>query len=234
VSKVRETIYEITYVGPESEPNTEITDGYYISLQFASGTSTDEYIAAQDTARGRGTTTLGERTVATYTSESALSGEDVPHVVFTPEASTSTVVDIAYQTFADTDGTYRNEVMAIIRSLTFSETGPASQISVDRPEPGVSVSSPIVLSGEARGNWFFEADAPVVVTDWDGRIIGEGFISAEGEWMTESFVPFSGSVTYDWDRETAVSASGTVIFRRANPSGLPVSDAAIEIPVVLE
>jgi len=106
-------------------------------------------------------------------------------------------------------------------------------INISSPDAAASVGNPIELSGEARGQWYFEASAPVVVVDWDGRIIGESFVTAEDDWMTEDFVSFSGSIAYDLP-DDSYSASGTVIFRRANPSGLPENDAAVEVPVVLK
>lgn len=106
-------------------------------------------------------------------------------------------------------------------------------INLAQPLPGTKIQSPVEISGTARGSWFFEADAPVMVVDWDGRIIGEGFISAEGDWMTTDFVPFSGTVSFTVDSER-YSDRGTLILQQANPSGLPENDAAIEIPVILE
>jgi hypothetical protein len=72
----------------------------------------------------------------------------------------------------------------------------------------------------------------VVLTDWDGRIIAEGFIQTEGEWMTEEFVPFSGTLEFNPPSDTGPhSARGSLIIRRANPSGQPDNDMAVEIPV---
>ena len=71
-----------------------------------------------------------------------------------------------------------------------------------------------------------------MVVDWDGRIIGEGYVTAEGEWMTEDFVPFSGTIDYTLPVDS-YSASGTIIFHKDNPSGLPEHDAAFEVPVLL-
>jgi len=108
-----------------------------------------------------------------------------------------------------------------------------SLIKIDVPEMGESVASAISVSGQAKGQWFFEASAPVTVTNWNGLIIGEGFIEAEGDWMTEEFVPFNGEIVYLQEPDS-YSATGTVIFMRANPSGLPENDAAVEITVLLE
>jgi hypothetical protein len=106
-------------------------------------------------------------------------------------------------------------------------------IVVNTPLPGSVITSPVTISGEARGPWFFEATFPVVIVDWDGRIIGEGFAEAEGEWMTTDFVPFTGTITFEADPE-AYSASGSIIMQKANPSGLPQHDNALEFPVMLE
>lgn len=93
------------------------------------------------------------------------------------------------------------------------------------------ISSPLVVTGRARGYWFFEASFPVVLTDWDGKIIADGYATAEGEWMTEDFVPFYFTLTFD---KPAYGERGTLILRKDNPSGLPEHDAAVEIPVRFE
>ena len=106
-------------------------------------------------------------------------------------------------------------------------------IEVTSPQAGAEVSSPVEVSGQARGYWFFEATAPVVVTNWDGLILGEGYLEAQGDWMTEEFVPFTGEITYQQTPNT-YSATGTIIFMKANPSGLPEHDEAFEMLVQLE
>jgi hypothetical protein len=69
-------------------------------------------------------------------------------------------------------------------------------IKVQTPLVESLVSSPLNISGEARGNWFFEASFPVVLVDWDGVVVAEGVAEAQGEWMTESFVPFVASLEF--------------------------------------
>ena len=104
-------------------------------------------------------------------------------------------------------------------------------IRLDTPRPNQTVTSPLMITGEARGTWFFEGDFPVVLTDWDGRIIGEGFATALGEWMTEEFVPFSAVLEFEFPE---YKNNGTLILRKDNPTGLPENDDALEIPVFLE
>lgn len=105
-----------------------------------------------------------------------------------------------------------------------------NQISVTFPIAGDTVTSPMTVTGEAQGTWFFEGDFPIVVVNWDGLIIGEGYASAVGEWMTEEYVPFSGSVEIDLEN-IGEYHNGTVIFQRDNPSGLPEHDASVEVQV---
>ncbi|NQV88738.1 MAG: hypothetical protein HQ488_00240 [Parcubacteria group bacterium] len=96
------------------------------------------------------------------------------------------------------------------------------------PEENASVASPLALRGEARGNWFFEATFPVVLTDWDGLIIAQGHATALDEWMTESYVPFEASLEFD---APGVYDRGSLILHKSNASGLPEHDNALEITV---
>lgn len=106
-------------------------------------------------------------------------------------------------------------------------------IVIDSPRPNETVSSPMTITGKARGNWFFEASFPIAVTNWDGLIIGEGFATAEGNWMTTEFVPFTATVTYTLPEGTPYNR-GTLILKKDNPSGLPENDDAREIPILFE
>lgn len=105
-------------------------------------------------------------------------------------------------------------------------------IRVETPLPESSIASPLVIEGEARGGWYFEATFPVVLADWDGRIIAEGYAQAQEEWMTEAYVPFQATLTFQAD--TSVSNRGSLILQKANPSGLPEHDDAFEYTVYFE
>lgn len=96
---------------------------------------------------------------------------------------------------------------------------------------GDAVESPLTIMGEARGTWFFEATFPVVVVDWDGRIIGEGYATAQDNWMTEDFVPFEATLTFETPN---LYNRGAIILQKSNPSGLPEYDDALEIPVTFK
>ncbi len=109
----------------------------------------------------------------------------------------------------------------------------ADLIVVDTPLRDATVTSPLTITGKARGTWYFEASFPIVVVDWDGLIIGEGHADAQGDWMTEDFVPFTATVSFTVATDTPYRR-GAVILQKDNPSGLPEHDDALEIPIVLE
>ena len=112
-----------------------------------------------------------------------------------------------------------------------NENEKADLIFLDSPRPNQTIKSPLVVKGQARGFWFFEADFPVVLTDWDGLIIGEGIAVAQEEWMTEEFVPFEAVIEFEIPE---YKNNGTLILRKDNPSGLSEHDDALEIPVFFE
>ena len=109
----------------------------------------------------------------------------------------------------------------------------AGLIRVTSPRPNSTVESPLTITGQARGYWYFEASFPVVLVDWDGKIIAQGIAQAQGEWMTEDFVPFEATLIFVAD-PNAYSNRGALILRKDNPSGLPEYDDALEIPVVIK
>ncbi len=104
-------------------------------------------------------------------------------------------------------------------------------IRVTSPKINETVKSPLVITGVARGSWFFEATFPITLTNWDGLIIAEGYAQADGEWMTSEFVPFTASITYT---KPTFNNRGFLILNKSNASGLPEHDAAIEIPIFFD
>jgi len=101
-------------------------------------------------------------------------------------------------------------------------------IVIYSPLEGSIISSPLHVSGQARGSWFFEASAPLEVLDENGVIIGQKYITAEGDWMTTDFVPFVGEVSFIVPDGVS---SGFVVFRKDNPSGESKFDESVSIPV---
>ena len=100
-------------------------------------------------------------------------------------------------------------------------------IRVTSPKANIVVTSPLMVSGEARGYWFFEASFPVKLLDGGGKEIAVKPVQAQGEWMTEEFVSFAGSLEFT----VPLSATGTIVFQKDNPSGLSEHDDEFRIPI---
>ncbi len=109
----------------------------------------------------------------------------------------------------------------------FAACPESRMIEVDFPKPGDAVSSPLKVTGKARGNWYFEASFPVKLFDGNGKQIAVVPAQAKGEWMTTEFVPFEATLVFSQPG----TASGTLVLKRDNPSGLPQNDASVSIPV---
>ena len=96
------------------------------------------------------------------------------------------------------------------------------------PRPGEEIKSPLTIKGEAKGTWFFEGDFPIILTDWDGKIIAEGYATAKDQWMTEDFVEFEGTLNFE---KPDFGENGFLILKKDNPSDHAEFDDALEIPV---
>ena len=103
-------------------------------------------------------------------------------------------------------------------------------IRVTTPSPNIIVKSPLSISGEARGYWFFEASFPIKVLDGNGTVLGIGIAQATTEWMTEDFVPFSTTIVFN----VPGTRRGTLVLQKDNPSGLPKHDDELRFPIVFE
>ncbi len=111
-----------------------------------------------------------------------------------------------------------------------NELAMIDQIIVNYPRPNNEVEESFLLSGEARGTWFFEAEFPVKLLDEDGNVLFSGPVMTDMDWMTESFVPFQTEIVFN----RPASEKGTLILEKANPSGLEENAAQLEVPVVFK
>jgi hypothetical protein len=102
-----------------------------------------------------------------------------------------------------------------------------SEIKLIAPVANAIVSSPLTIEGEALGNWFFEGSFPVKLIGEDGAVLAQAVATAQGDWMTTSFVPFKAFFNFD----PGSSAIGMIILQRDNPSGLPENDKQFGVPV---
>lgn len=127
--------------------------------------------------------------------------------------------------------TYTEELTEAQRSAMITyKNASADNIIAQTPRPGDVTGKTFVVKGQARGNWFFEASFPVRVLDKDGALIATAVAQAQGEWMTENFVPFQATVS----APANYIGDATLVFERDNPSGLPENDASMLFPITIE
>lgn len=102
------------------------------------------------------------------------------------------------------------------------------QIVIETPQSGVRAQSPLVVSGEAPNNWFFEAVFPTVLVGADGRVIAEAPAEAQSDWTAPGMIRFRAQLVYVITEETPA----TLVLQEDMPTGL-AGQREVRIPVVL-
>jgi len=131
---------------------------------------------------------------------------------------------------ADMADSIKNAVMETPIGDVLDKINPAEKldlIKVDSPLPNQEISSPLSVTGQARGYWFFEASFPVRLLDGNGKEIAIKPAEAQDDWMTEEFVPFKAVLEF----KMPSTDFGTLILEKDNPSGLPEKADELRIPV---
>jgi hypothetical protein len=111
-------------------------------------------------------------------------------------------------------------------SLT-TKKGATDRIRVHVPSAGASVGRPMLIAGESRG-WYFEGSFPVFVLNQNGVKIGSGIAEADGNWMTDDWVPFTGEIDY---APQPAGSKGTIVFQKDNPSDQRELDDSAELQI---
>ena len=127
----------------------------------------------------------------------------------------------------------RSDVERIVQSFTFTQpvktTGTPEPV-VTAPQPDEVVLSPLQVSGQAYGSWYFEASFPIELRDANGNLVAQTIAQAQSDWMVEDFVPFTATLTFSQPQ----TPDGTLILKKDNPSGLSEFEQQIEVPVRFE
>lgn len=121
-------------------------------------------------------------------------------------------------------------ILMFVPSDFFKKEVGGSDLKIFSLKLGQKISSPLTVEGKAKGTYFFEASFPIRVIDEFGNVLGSSFVQTQSDWMTESFVPFKGTITY----ASKTGGKGFLVFAKDNPSGLPEYDKEFKLPVVLE
>lgn len=139
-------------------------------------------------------------------------------------------------------------------SMVFLRPQPVGKCDVNQPWPcgmaaignkeiwittprmaNMTVTSPLTVTGFAPGNWYFEASFPVIITDWDGKIIGQSHVQAKDDWTQSGPIRFEGTIEFTAPPCSATYCEkGTLIFKNDNPSGDPSREKSFEVPVIFK
>ncbi|MFA6435765.1 MAG: GerMN domain-containing protein [Candidatus Gracilibacteria bacterium] len=111
---------------------------------------------------------------------------------------------------------------------TSDSTSSTDSITLTTPTENTLVSAPLIIEGQAQGTWFFEASFPITLLDENNNVLAQTTAQAQGDWMTEDFVPFTAQIDSFSPGE---STTGILHFQKDNPSGLPENDASFDLPV---
>ena len=108
-------------------------------------------------------------------------------------------------------------------------------IVVSDLEENSIITSPLVVSGNARGNWFFEANFPIELLNGEGAVIATAVATTSAEnWMTTEFIPFSATLEFVnpyQEGDPEYWKKGILVLKKDNPSDLPEHDNSLEIPI---
>lgn len=105
--------------------------------------------------------------------------------------------------------------------------------SITSPSAGATTTSPLVVTGVAPSDWYFEAVFEAVLLDAQGKVLAEAPAQAQSEWTTPGPVPFKVNFTY------AISSTqpGTIVLTEDQTGEPDQGDATpvreVRIPVVL-
>ena len=108
--------------------------------------------------------------------------------------------------------------------------GEKEGILVSSPKRNETIKSPLIIEGEAKGFWFFEAQFTAELYDAQGNFLGRAILTAQKNWMSEDFVPFEGNLIFTQPQ----SPTGVLKFLSSNPSGLKENQKVFEVPVQFE
>lgn len=106
----------------------------------------------------------------------------------------------------------------------------SNDIVVTNPLAGSVAGRSFLVTGKARGYWYFEASFPVRVLDSNGKVIASGLAQAQGDWMTADFISF---ISTELKLSDSYIGPATLVLQKDNPSGLQEKDASISIPFTI-
>ena len=105
--------------------------------------------------------------------------------------------------------------------------------SVTAPQAGATTTSPLVVTGVAPNDWYFEAVFEAVLLDAQGNVLTEAPAQAQSKWTTPGPVPFKAELSY----AVSTTQTGTIVLTEDQTGEPDQGDATpvreVRIPVVL-
>lgn len=114
VNRLQNGIHEFKFIGPDSEPNTEITDGFTMSVQIDGAATLDTFPIVGEVEQ----VSFNGYPALKFQTESEL-GNMVDHILFGLEEEGTPVIDVAYVISGDEDGSYEETINLMLSSMTF-------------------------------------------------------------------------------------------------------------------
>lgn len=116
------------------------------------------------------------------------------------------------------------------KSELMPELTSSGDVVVAAPLANSGITSPLTITGEAVGNWYFEASFPIKLVDTDGNILASTIATAQGDWMTTDLVPFEATMVFN----ATGPLEAELLFEKDNPSGLPENAGEYSVPVNIQ
>ena len=104
----------------------------------------------------------------------------------------------------------------------------APGVNVTAPLAGARVTGPLIVEGDAGGDWYFEAQFPLALRAADGTMLAEAPARAQSDWMTEAPVRFRGELNFRVTQDTPA----TLVLQEDMP-GEGATPREFTLPVVL-
>jgi len=125
-------------------------------------------------------------------------------------------------------GLYFVSILKSNKAVVVPVTAPyGDEIRVKNPAQNQKIFSPIKITGEAKGTWYFEGTFNAELFDSNNTSLGSAQVAAKGDWMSESFVPFEGILSFS----SPTTKHGILVIKKDNPSGLSRNEKKLVIPV---
>ncbi len=169
----------------------------------------------------------------------ALNGKQASAPAATPSATSTPAAGVSPTASAPASQTptvasrYPVHVKKGVLDVWYSSptTTVASEIQINNPPQNAVASSPLTVSGLAKGTWYFEGSMPILLTDPTGKILARGSVRAQSDWMTDGKVPFLGTLVFP---RQPTGSTGVFVIHNDNPSGSAANAKEVDILVTFE